>query len=147
MIEIVRNQQHRLFQMYTGSQSARQEPLYQQPPLTEGALSERSARLVNQNNNGFAPEAYWPAADTPPLLDALAPYNTAPHLSEPFTDNLEAILFDMQDCNDLAQDFNDSACGSMSWGKDGNTDGSRNMNAFSDNTFFGNGQGPSGTNM
>ncbi|KAF2629413.1 hypothetical protein BU25DRAFT_457077 [Macroventuria anomochaeta] len=99
-IEIVRKQQLRLFQLYTYSRFEGAEPLNHNTPPVVRALDEQIAQAISRNDIGIGHDAYQPTADpsTAHLLDALAPYNAPPYLSEPFANDFDAVLFDMQDC-------------------------------------------------
>ena len=73
-------------------------------------------QATTQTNIDIIHGNHPPPADTTldQVLNDLAPYNAPPYLNESLVADIDAILFDIQDCSERVEHFEDSAYGSGS---------------------------------
>ena len=149
LIEIVRDQQLRLFQVYAHLRSAGTDPLEQYTSVVTEPSVEHAMQATTQTNIDIIHGNHPPPADTTldQVLNDLAPYNAPPYLNESLVADIDAILFDIPDCSERVEHFEDSAYGSGStvtldreWGVNETQEALYACNR----TFFDNGEEISG---
>lgn len=144
LVEIVRDTQLRLFQSYV---ELRRTSL---PPVSTVDTNDRSGQDPQNVFANPTAESRVNQLMVDPIIEQLAPYNAPPFVSDFCDAGLEAILFDMQHCNefDFSDNFHDSAYQSgrsCFTGEEEQWDALLKAGADIDSSTFDNGEGPSGT--